>query len=507
MTTASNEGLSGKVADGAVWMTGLMIAERGISLVSTIILARLLVPEDFGVVAMCMSVVAALELFAAFGFDVVLIQKQGASRAHYDTAWTLRLLSGVLIASLIVGAAYPTSVFYDEPKVVWPMIAIALGSLLKSFENIGVVDFRKDLRFRREASFRLSQRLSGFLVTVPLALYWRDYWALVAGIVAMNASALVLSYIMRPRVPRFSLRYWHTILGFSSWLLVNNFLEFIRRRAAYFILGRSGGAGALGFLQISQDLANAFTRELVSSANRAIFPGYSRVSTNNSHIAQMFLRVSGLTSTFAVPVSAGIALISHQIIPIVLGGGWSDAIPLLQLLAISGGLAAIGSNCTYVFHARGKPRIVTLVSLIHVILLVPLLVILVNLYGLLGAGRAVVGAGLVTVPAAYKLATLELNLSLREVARAVWRPFAAASAMCAAVLGLEAIVDLDLWSGVLLNVGIGAACYVGVLSLLVWAGNEEDPVEELLLGYAGSLFRRMLGRAEPSGRATGGSLP
>ena len=121
-------------------MTGLMVAERALSFVSTLILARLLIPEDFGVVAMCMSIVAALELFTAFGFDVYLIQNQKADQDHYNTAWTLKIIVGTMIAGAIVLSAQPTAAFYDETRVIWPMYVIALGSFLRNFENIGVVD-------------------------------------------------------------------------------------------------------------------------------------------------------------------------------------------------------------------------------------------------------------------------------------------------------------------------------------------------------------------------------
>src|SRR5262245_6227997 len=93
--------LRGAMARSAAWSTGLRLTERALGLVNTVVLARLLTPEDFGVVAMCMVIVAAVEALSAFGFDVVLIQRQDAQRAHYDTAFTLSLLVGVLIGTLL----------------------------------------------------------------------------------------------------------------------------------------------------------------------------------------------------------------------------------------------------------------------------------------------------------------------------------------------------------------------------------------------------------------------
>ena len=101
----------GAMARGAAWMIALKVLENGTALLSTVILARLLMPADFGVVAMCMVVVASLEIFTAFGFDVVLIQRQDATRDHYDTAWCLRVIVGIITALTIAALAHPAAEF------------------------------------------------------------------------------------------------------------------------------------------------------------------------------------------------------------------------------------------------------------------------------------------------------------------------------------------------------------------------------------------------------------
>lgn len=130
------------IAKGAAWMVMFRAVERSIGIVSTLILARLLMPADFGLIAMAMSFVAILELLWTFTFDNALIQNTAADRSHYDTAWTLNICLGTLIAIGLLAVAYPASWFYDDPRLIPIILCLAGGAAIQGFENIGVVGFR-----------------------------------------------------------------------------------------------------------------------------------------------------------------------------------------------------------------------------------------------------------------------------------------------------------------------------------------------------------------------------
>src|SRR5450830_1844049 len=125
----------GSVAQGAALMMLLKMVERSIGLVSTLILARVLTPADFGLVAMAMSVVGLTELMGAFGFDVAIIQNQNAERKHYDTAWTFNVLFSVATAALLLALTYFAAAFYKEPRLYYVLPALAVGALVAGFEN------------------------------------------------------------------------------------------------------------------------------------------------------------------------------------------------------------------------------------------------------------------------------------------------------------------------------------------------------------------------------------
>ena len=238
------------------------LLERSLGLVSTLILARVLMPADFGVVAMAMSFVIMAELLSAFGFDVAIIQNRSATTEHYNTAWTGNLLLGALITTVMLVAALPIARFYQHPELVWVVSALAFGPLFTGAENIGVVAFRKELDFRREFRFQISRKMIAFCVVVPLAFLLRNYWALVIGTLVSKASSTVISYLMHPFRPRPSLSQLRPMLRFSRWLLFNNFVSFLKERSSDFFVGRLHGSQALGVYNIAYEFAHLPSTEL-----------------------------------------------------------------------------------------------------------------------------------------------------------------------------------------------------------------------------------------------------
>jgi O-antigen/teichoic acid export membrane protein len=173
-----------RIAKGAAWMIALRLAIRGIGLVSMIFLARLLVPADFGLIAIATALAAALAAMSEFGFQIALIQNQAADRRHYDTAWTLGIIRGLLVAGVLAAAAEPLTAIFSDQRLKPILILLALAVFVTSFENIAVVDFRKSLQFHKEFVYRAIPKLASFVVAVPLALAFRKYWALVSGIIS-----------------------------------------------------------------------------------------------------------------------------------------------------------------------------------------------------------------------------------------------------------------------------------------------------------------------------------
>ena len=190
--------LGGHMLYGSFWMIAMRWAMRLTGIVSTVILARLLTPSDFGIVAIAMIFVGMLEILNQSGQKLVIIRHLSPTRGDYDTCWTISVLIGVGIAIVIVALAPLTQLYFHDARVVPVMQCLALRSAIGGFENIGVLDFRRELRFNRFFLYNLYPKLISFVITISLAFALRNYWALVAGMISIILVSNVLSYLMHP---------------------------------------------------------------------------------------------------------------------------------------------------------------------------------------------------------------------------------------------------------------------------------------------------------------------
>jgi lipopolysaccharide exporter len=438
--------LGNKMAKGAAWMVGFKIAERGIGLISTVILARLLVPADFGLVAMAMAIIAVLELLSAFSFDVSLIQNQQTERRHYDTAWTFNVILAGAGALVLILLASPAARFYTEDRLEPVMYVLALGMLVHGFENIGTVAFRKELQFNKEFKFLIAKKLVAFCVTLVLAFTLKNYWALVGGMLCSKFAGVALSYAIQPYKPRFSLKAAPELFHFSKWLLINNMVLFLYHRSSDFIIGRLSGTHALGIFTIAREISCLPTTELVAPINRAVFPGYAKMAADRRVLQKGFLDVISIIALIGVPTGAGIGICAGPLVRVFLGERWLDAVPLIQVLAAYGVVTALQTNMGSILLALGRPRVLTILAGVHVLTLVPALLWLTSEKGVIGAAWASLGTALFLAPLNYFLVLKLLGMGPMPWLERIWRPVLATvimiGAVSAASLYLNGLTDI-----------------------------------------------------------------
>lgn len=461
--------VAGAVTKGALWMIFARLADRSLGVVSTLILVRLLTPADFGLVAMGMSIIAVCELIGQMGLDVALIQNPNAARHHYDTAWTFGVINGAVTAVILVCLAAPAANFYNEPRLLPIVLALAVGALVSGFENIGVVAFRKELHFNREFWFVFGKKLASFVVTVPLAFVLRSYWALVSGIVVGRLMSVCLSYCVQEYRPRFSFAARRELFHFSKWMLICNFVNTANSRGADFIVGKICGAHALGVFNVSYELSNLPTSELIAPINRAVFPGYARKSTDAAELRQGYLSVIGIIAAFGVPAGVGIAATADVIVPLVFGQQWTEAVPLVAILALYGVLTALKTNAHYIYLALGRPQITACLGMVQGTLLFLSLLFLCMRYGVVGAAWAYLVSQAVFTPLSFWTLFKILDVKLSQLVQVLWRPVVAATFMFALVRFVlpsspfEVVKSVTALTHLIIAVITGAAVYVGSL--------------------------------------------
>lgn len=466
------------------------LVERGIGLISTIILARLLVPGDFGLVALATAIIAIIELLGNFSFDIALIQRQDASRVHYDTAWTYKVIISTVSMVVLVLIAHSVAVFYSDLRLENIVYLLALSTFFQGFENIGVVAFRKELDFKKEFRYLIVKKLASFSVTVTLAVIYQSYWALVFGILSGNVFTVIISYLVHPYRPRLSLAAKKDLFNFSKWLFLNNIIFFLNNRSADFIIGKIAGAHTLGLFTVAYEISNLPTSELVAPINRAVFPGYAKISGQIESLREGFIKVMSVITLIAFPAGIGILAIADLLIPVFLGDKWLDAIPLIQIMAIFGIFMSITSNAGYVYIAIGKPRIITLLYGVYSVMLIMLLIFLSKQYGALGAAKALLSATAVLTPIALALVMHVLRISTIRIIGIIYRPLVSSLIMLVLILWIKGILQINIYSELALCVLVGAAIYT-IMIILLWslAGKPQSGEKHVL-----DLLRNRLGK-------------
>ena len=406
---------------GAAWTVAMRFSMRGIGLVSTVILARLLVPADFGLVAMATIIFGLVEVMGRFGFGVFLIQKQNAGHDYYDTAWTLSILRGVVTCGLLFVIAMPVADFFGDPRLVEILYVLALVALVGGINNIGVIDFLKNLTFGKDFKLHVVSKLAAFCVTITAAILLRNYWALVIGIATTEFVRVALSYMMHPYRPRISLARWREIMHFSKWLLVNNIFIFLNRESAGLIVGKILGAASLGLYSVAYEIATLATSELVLPIRRALLPGYAKLANDPEALRKSYIDGLALILLLGAPAAAGVGLVADPLVRLFLGDKWLDAIPLLQLFAIFAVIQVSFANSAPLFNALGRPHLNTVTAGVNIAIGLPLFIWATFQWGMSGTIWALIVANFVSAIVAFSLVVRALRLSISKIFMTIWR--------------------------------------------------------------------------------------
>ncbi len=281
------------IARGSVWTIATRWCMRGIGLVNTVVLARLLSPGDFGIVAMAIVAWGLLQVFSDTGQTLAIIRHPDPTREHFDTAWTMSVITGLVVALVLVAAAPIAAQYFHEPRLVSVVRFIALAPLIEGFANVAAVaGFRRSLQFHKDFGVSVISKFSTVAVAVLLALVWRNYWVLAIGIVCGRVATVIASYCMDSYRPRFRLTKWGELWSYSMWIQIAAIGQFVSEQTDQVIVGHRVGAVGMGAYNVAADLAAAPTEELVVPMARATFPVYATLVKEPARLAQSLLKRS-----------------------------------------------------------------------------------------------------------------------------------------------------------------------------------------------------------------------
>jgi O-antigen/teichoic acid export membrane protein len=493
--TRSSAALGRRVAGSAGLLWLLSMGLRLISTLSMLVLARVLVPQDFGLVALASSIIVILDVMTNVQAGSAIIQMRNPDKALFDTAFTLNVLRGAFAAILLCALAYPLASFMETPALAPVLMALSVPLLINAFTNPYFILFARDLDFRAETRRRVTAAVVGSIASIALALMFRSYWALIGGNLVQAIAMLALSWWRVPGRPGLSLARWRELLGFGGWLLVQQMIAQIGLKFDYFFIGRVLDPATLGAYHIGNKLNQLATGDAMPALSKALFPAFSVINDDPARLRRNYLEVQVISAAVALPAGVGLGLLAEPLVLLMFGPGWDKAVPVVQIMAPLIALQALGAGVDGMAMALGRTRTLAIRQSLYITARTGLVVGGWFLGGYMGIilGRAVAGI----IYPAYNLA-LGASLTGTRVLQpllAAWRSFAAAATMAAAILPFlgqdwGAMSWPTLAATLAGLVALGGGVYAAAHLLFWLAAGRPQGAESRILGIVSQALRR-----------------
>ncbi len=503
LLSAAPAQLGRQVAVASVFMIALRFASRGIGFVSTLILVRLLQPADFGLVGLASAVISVFETLTEMSMQAALIRLPVMDRRHMDTAWTIGILRGGLIGVLLAASAGLAADWMHDRRVLPILLVMAVAAVLQGFENIGLAQFRRDIRFQKIFQYSLAAKAASFCVTVTCAWLLHSYWALVAGIVTARLFAVAYGYVIHPYRPRLSLAAFAELFHFSKWLLANNLIAAIESYTATLLFSRIGGPAAVGVYQVSWQVGSLPVGEIAAPVRQPLYSGFARLLDDMPGLRQHFVDSLALVLMLVCPLSVGLGLTADLVWPVMLGPQWQSAMELIRLCAFYALFDAVGhaTHGVYVVLNRQRRLLATYAPIVALRFGVAIIV---------GLDRGIIAAvWTLTITAALSAVVWTagvlplLGLRLADLLRPIWRTVASSAAMSGVLLAClplaagGAALSVVAWR-LAFAVGVGAVACLATQALLWRLSGLPDGPERQAIRFVRDLSRRLSRRA-PAG--------
>ncbi len=462
--------LSQKVVRGGFWVGVSFGAEKVLGLVRSIILARLLVPEDFGLMGVTAVVLGGLSVFTNTGIEPAIIQRKDCNERVLNTAWVISVIRGIFLCILLFIAAPYVALFFNDSRLTLIVRVISITLLASGFRNIGLILLQKELDFRKRTYFSLIVSTCTTTTAIILAFILKNVWALVVAEVVGSFVSLFVSYLIHPFRPRFQFNRIASreLLAFGRYIFASGVLVYLITQGDDAFVGRFLGMTALGFYQYAYYLSNLPATNITHVISQIIFPAYCKIQEEQEALWTGFLRVIGLTAFLAFPLSGLLLVLAVPIVRFLYGSQWLPIVPALQVLCVFGAIRSIAATTGPLFTALGKPKFIFYVNLAKLGLIAVLVFPLTRQYGIVGTSLSVTIPMIVEQFALWKILSRALpSVRIRGIVGELWPPILGVVLMGCTL----ALVDLFLigessftMSMFIVQVLLGTGIYLAVVS-------------------------------------------
>lgn len=369
-----------KTSTATKWSTITEIATKVISPITNMILARLLTPEAFGVVATVTMIVSFADMFTDAGFQKYLVQHDFESKSDLDKStnvafWT-NLVVSILAYTIIAVFSQNISTLVGNPGLEIVIIVAALSLPLTSFSSIQMARFKRDFDYKTLFYVRVISAFVPFAVTVPLAIITHSFWALVMGTLAGNLVNAIILTIRSEWKPSFFYDFdrLKSMFSYSWWILLESISIWLTSYIGTFIVGVYLSDYYLGLYKTSMSTVNQITNLVTAATSMPLFAALSRLKNDRNVLFDTYCRYIQAIAILVIPMGVGIFVYQDLITKILLGNQWLEATSFIGLWGLTSSVSLVlGTYANGLFNAVGKTYLSFIAQILHLVVLIPVL--------------------------------------------------------------------------------------------------------------------------------------
>jgi O-antigen/teichoic acid export membrane protein len=480
--------IAGRTATGAAWLIASRLGTRSIDIISLLVLARVLTPQDFGIVAVAMTLVQVVEAVFEIPVEQVLIRTSDVTRSMLNTAFTLSAARGLLLALLLASISFPFAAIYDDDRLAPLICFLSLAPAVRSLWSPRMTLFARTLDFRRELIIEISGKLAAFALAAACALITGSYWAIALGTVVTPVIMVTVSYLLAPFRPRLSLSEWPIFAGFLGWTTASQAVTAINWQIDWLILGGIVSKAKLGEFSMASSLAGLPEQAIIKPIVRPLLSAFSLIQTDRNRLCDAYLRTASTVYTVGLPVMLGLSVLAEPAVRLALGPKWQQSWPYLQWMALTLIPPLFTSPLGALAMALGRANIFLRQSMCELVVKLPLTLVGALWFGVYGVivARAITSSFMALVSACLvrQLAGIPVWKQLVQQTR----PLLAGGCMVAVLLPLRPLLQgssgIHLFVG-LLGIAISGLLGYGVALAAIWH------VQGRPRGIEGTVLRRI----------------
>ncbi len=466
MDKAGLPSLAAQVRTAVIWRSGSQVLTQIVSWCSTLIVIRLLAPQDYGLFAMAQVMLVLLSTMNGWGLASALIREAEVSKERLRQTLGMLVLMNCGLALAQFLAAPLVALWFGQPQVTSLLRVLALLYLAVPFCALPHAMMSRRMDFRRPAQVRLAAALMGAATALTGAFHDWGVWTLVAApLVMIVTEATGMTWVSgAPIRPSFRFRGAGHIAGFGGVMTATQLFWFVQSQSDVMIAGRTLDPHTLGVYTTGLFLAQLLAAKFVPPINEVAYAAYSRSQETGSAALLATIR---LVMLIALPAYAGMAVVAQPLVPVLLGDKWIEIIPLLPILAGAMAMLTLQILFAPATNARGVPWAALRIAIIGSVVM-PSAFLIGSQWGIEGFAWGWVGGMAVLTGATVTLSGRIVGLKLGDLARAIAPPLAAALAMAAGVAALLTLLPPALPSLLVLVIAVplGGAVYGSVLHLI-----------------------------------------